>query len=347
MVYKRGDGRWVVKLKGADGKWHQSTYPSEADAQAAEAEALARARAGARMTVGEAAAAYSRAHRLAPSTRAQYAWLLAGASAEEHPKATKLEGYGQFLTARYCDSLTRADLEAFRDRCRDGGCSEATVDIWESKLRAILSWAASEEFIAVDPWGRFRRLRVVHEHRTASLADLQAVYPHLPPWLQWAARTAVCLCLRPGPAELWALEWRHVDFGHGSVTVPMPKVHSEKTVYPPKSWMQEARARYEAAGCDPSAPVCPGRSGGRSSHAHKQWGQACRRAGVKPFAMYALRHIAATEALAAGADIAAVAANLGHSTPVTTLRTYAHTLPAGQKAAAEVLDGVWNGDEKK
>ena len=215
------------------------------------------------------------------------------------------------------------------------------MDIWESKVRAILSWAASEEFIQADPWARFRRLSVTHEHRTASLADLQAVYACLPEWLQWAARTSICLCLRPGPAELWALEWRHVDFGHGSVTVPMPKVHGEKTVYPPQSWLDEARTRYEGAGSDQSAPVCPGRSGGRSSRTHKQWKAACLKAGVKPFPMYALRHIAATEALASGADIAAVAANLGHSTPVTTLRTYAHTLPAGQRAAAGALDGIW------
>lgn len=50
--------------------------------------------------------------------------------------------------------------------------------------------------------------------------------------------------------------------------------------------------------------------------------------------MYALRHIAASEMLAAGADLAAVAAQLGHKNLTTTGAFYTHALASSQRRAA-------------
>ena len=68
--------------------------------------------------------------------------------------------------------------------------------------------------------------------------------------------------------------------------------------------------------------------------------------GIRP---YDIRHIAASEMLAAGADLAAVAAQMGHSSIQTTATTYAHVTPGGQSRAAELmppLDLVQDGAEK-
>ena len=61
--------------------------------------------------------------------------------------------------------------------------------------------------------------------------------------------------------------------------------------------------------------------------------------------------LARLEALAraAGADLAAVAAQMGHSSIQTTATTYAHVTPGGQSRAAELmppLDLVQDGAEK-
>jgi integrase len=50
--------------------------------------------------------------------------------------------------------------------------------------------------------------------------------------------------------------------------------------------------------------------------------------------------------IAAGADVAAVAANLGHASPATTLNAYAHALPQAQRQASAVLGAAWCGMAK-
>ena len=53
--------------------------------------------------------------------------------------------------------------------------------------------------------------------------------------------------------------------------------------------------------------------------------------------LYALRHIAASEMLAKGVDIAAVAAQLGHKNITTTGAFYTHALASSQRRAAEAI----------
>lgn len=50
----------------------------------------------------------------------------------------------------------------------------------------------------------------------------------------------------------------------------------------------------------------------------------CRAAGVRVFRPYALRHTYACELMDAGVPIATIAAVLGHTSPMTTVRYYLH-----------------------
>lgn len=71
------------------------------------------------------------------------------------------------------------------------------------------------------------------------------------------------------------------------------------------------------------------------------WASACRKVGVS-MPMYALRHIAASEMLAKGVDIAAVAAQLGHKNITTTGAFYTHALASSQRRAAEAIPTCTN-----
>ena len=53
--------------------------------------------------------------------------------------------------------------------------------------------------------------------------------------------------------------------------------------------------------------------------------------------LYDLRHMAATEMLAAGADLKSVSEILGHASPDMTLRTYQHTITAQRRDAVARL----------
>lgn len=69
---------------------------------------------------------------------------------------------------------------------------------------------------------------------------------------------------------------------------------------------------------------------------HRVWARVCKRAGVS-MTLHGLRHAFASRALANGASIASVAAQLGHSSPRTTLARYAHAVPQDQRAAVAIV----------
>lgn len=56
-----------------------------------------------------------------------------------------------------------------------------------------------------------------------------------------------------------------------------------------------------------------------------------REVGLSTTRLHDVRHSAATWVLQGGIDIRTVAAVLGHSTPVTTLNTYAHVMPGPRR----------------
>ena len=71
------------------------------------------------------------------------------------------------------------------------------------------------------------------------------------------------------------------------------------------------------------------------------WRRVCRKAEVS-MPMYALRHIAASEMLSRGVDIAAIAAQLGHKDITTTGIFYTHALASSQRRAAAALSSCTN-----
>lgn len=66
-------------------------------------------------------------------------------------------------------------------------------------------------------------------------------------------------------------------------------------------------------------------------------------AGVPVCRIHDLRHLVATLLVANGVDLRAVATRLGHSDVGTTLRIYAHAVPAGDRLAAEALERAIGG----
>jgi len=344
-ISRRKDGRWCVKYKidtPTGQKWTQRSFPKdkEAEAKAFDAEAKYDESENSRPTLLECVLAYVKEVPHAEHTSRHYEWLVVGYDRKD---GTHAEGPAEFLADKFADVLDKRDLYAYRDRYRARGASDATVRIGEQQLKAALNWCADEELIPENPWGRHRCRPVRHESRQGSMEDFSRIYAVLPEWMQWACRTALALCLRPGVVELFRLQWSAFNWEAGTVAVHMGKVDALKTVYAPEAYMAEARMRYEADGKAPGAYVCRGRDGRTVAQDcyYAAWRKACRLAGVK-IAFYALRHIAASQMLAGGADLAAVAAQLGHRDLTTTGRYYAHALPQAQRAAARALPDCTN-----
>jgi integrase len=70
------------------------------------------------------------------------------------------------------------------------------------------------------------------------------------------------------------------------------------------------------------------------------FGRICRRAGLRSVRLHDLRHLHATQLLAAGVPVRTVSGRLGHADAATTLNVYAHFLEASDREAADVIGGL-------
>jgi integrase len=66
----------------------------------------------------------------------------------------------------------------------------------------------------------------------------------------------------------------------------------------------------------------------------------CQRAGLSGIRLHDLRHLHATQLLAAGVPVRTVSGRLGHANAATTLNVYAHFLEASDREAADVIAGL-------
>ena len=66
----------------------------------------------------------------------------------------------------------------------------------------------------------------------------------------------------------------------------------------------------------------------------------CRAAGLSSVRLHDLRHLHATQLLAAGVPVRTLSGRLGHANAATTLSVYAHFLEASDRDAADVIGGL-------
>lgn len=341
-VAKRGDGRWAVKFKDEEGRWRQRSFRTEEEARQFDADCQYDKVENTRLTLLDAVLVYLKNTEHAENTVGIYEFIVCG---HDRKNGEHREGPAEFLANRFVDTLTRRDLETVRERCRNDGLSTASINIYVGKIKAALSWCVEQDLLHENPWGKYRQLPGVrNKPRTGTLEDFHKLFPVLPPWLQWAAKTAIALCLRPGVSELFRLEWSAFDWKARTVSVYMPKVDSTKMVFPPEEYLQEAWVRYQDDAINGQSLVCRNRKGGRVNKGLYEiaWRRACRKAEVS-MPMYALRHIAASEMLSRGVDIAAIAAQLGHK-DITTTGIFTHTLsplPNVERRPHSLLAPIW------
>lgn len=339
-ICQRKSGAWLVKYKDAvSGQWKQRQFKSREQAEEFDAAAKQAAEQNAPLTVMEAVAVYIQNHHLSDSRLARYDFLVNGYNRKN---GTHTTGYAEHLAERYVVSLTRQDLESLRQRMQAAGIKAVTINGYVSMLKAVFAWCESEDLIPGNPWRKYRNIpEGLKRHLDGTIEELMQIYQYLHPCYQWAVRTAMALCLRPGMKELFALEWSAFDWRSRTATVWMPKVKRQKIVFLPDWYYPEARERCQADTAAGKKLVCRNVRDRQVSRMawDEAWFRACKKAGLR-IPPYAIRHIAASEMLCAGADMASVAAQLGHSNVATTAQYYIHALSRGQKQAALSLPDV-------
>ncbi len=82
----------------------------------------------------------------------------------------------------------------------------------------------------------------------------------------------------------------------------------------------------------------------RPDSVSRSWDRYRKRNGGAGVRLHDLRHFYATVALEAGTPLHAVAAQLGHTDPATTLRIYGHATDSGRRAAANAVGSAIAGE---
>lgn len=318
-ICQRKDGRFVVKYKDEAGRWRQKGFRDREAAEAFEGENLYDNSENKRLTVAESIILFLKNTRHCQQEKEAYALIL--------------RRMGDMLATKYADSLDRRDLENFRIVMKEEyGVAAPGINRAVKKLKAAFRWCASEDMLSTVPWDKYRPLpEPPHRHHCGDFSGFIKVYSRCNPALQWLIRTCLALCLRPGK-EVSGLRWGDVDLHHGKAHIWMPKVSRWKDVIAPGWWVDEARIRSE--GKAPEDYVCLTLRGRPWHASFTTWYDTCRRVGMKHMPLYTVRHMAASLMLEAGADPAAVAAQLGHSSVATTASFYTHAVAGAQERAA-------------
>lgn len=318
-ICQRKDGRFVVKFKDEAGRWRQKGFRDRGAAEAFEGENLYDNSENKRLTVAESIVLFLKNTRHCQQEKESYALIM--------------RRMPDMLATKYVDSLDRRDLENFRLIMKEEyGVAAPGINRAVKKLKAAFRWCASEDMLSTVPWAKYRPLpEPPHGHHCGDFAGFVQVYSRCNPALQWLIRTCLALCLRPGK-EVSGLRWGDVDLPHGKAHIWMPKVSRWKDVIAPGWWVDEARGRSE--GKAPEDYVCLTLRGHPWHASFATWYDTCRRVGMKHMPLYTVRHMAASLMLEAGADPAAVAAQLGHSSVATTASFYTHAVAGAQERAA-------------
>jgi integrase len=151
--------------------------------------------------------------------------------------------------------------------------------------------------------------------------------------------------IRVGPSELFKLRWDNFDFRRGVITVEAAKKNAQEPIreVPIREDLIELFQFWKVEDNQAGIPWVIHFHGKPVSHVRRAWAETLRKAGItRELTPYCLRHLFATEALAAQVDVGTVAKIMGHSSPLMVLKHYQHVMTRQKKEAVEALSGFRN-----
>jgi integrase len=264
-----------------------------------------------------------------------------------------------FFGSRDLREIGREDLLHYVQEKLDAKKSPLTIQTHLSVLRRVLSLAVERGDLDRNPAARLGQLIARVERKGATQVKevdswsreevatlLQLAREHEPRF-----HPALLFLLSTGArrGEALGLKWSDVDFDRSRLHIRRAIVRGEETT--PKNGRGRTVAmspglastlldllgqrRAQALGRGwPETPewVFCAETGGPldSNNFERSWLRLRRRAhksGVRPLKLHCARHTWASMALASGKSVRWVADQLGHSSPMLTLKTYAHALP--------------------
>lgn len=215
--------------------------------------------------------------------------------------------------------------------------SQACVNRYCDYLDAMFNFGIEMELIARNPMKGRKKAKERPRDVQVNIDDLRRIMDYAAPHIRWAMEVCFNLGTRPGPSELFALRWDHVDFEKSTVRIYATKTKTFRTVPVTPAFLERLRGMRDKS---QSSYIIEYR-GKPVTTIRKSFNTACDLAGIKvPVRMYDLRHLFATTMLSNGADLAAVSKLMGHSTVKMTADVYYHYLEGEKEKAVGKLPSL-------
>lgn len=328
-VHQKANGTWYVRYRVPGEKNARNEYIGVGDAAAQRARERDREikaqkasgkRPSERMYLDQLAQAYLRDRKLAGKSST---WL-----AEMESLFNK-----RFLP-ELChvpvDDLTYSEVMSMADK-HLSKVSLATRQRYLGYLYACFNYGGKHQLTTGNPLSTWTKQPEPRKALLLTLEDLEKLYQHAASHLQWAIAVEWEVGARPGPSELYAIKWMHVDFERSLIRIPGTKTVLANRLIPITSaFSHELQKKRETAQSD---YVIEYRGHGVKTM-RRAFTRAQERANL-PYhvRMYDIRHLFVTLLLDGGAGLAAVSRMIGHSRIATTQEWYYHLLPGAMREA--------------
>lgn len=212
-------------------------------------------------------------------------------------------------------------------------------------IKAILSFALAKGLIVSNKTVGFAPPRNDEAHiRPPNKAEFEAILSHAAPHVKRAMLVCYFTGARPGPVEVFRLQWAAVDFFNQSITITSAEKGGIETREVPiasrfiellRSWLEEDTSEMKKTGKKPQWIIHY--NGAPVQSIRKGFEAAMRRAGItRRIRRYDLRHMTASEMIAAGVDIKTISEILGNS-PEQCMRAYLHVRSPQKRSAVDKL----------
>lgn len=252
------------------------------------------------------------------------------------------------------DSLETSHIQSAKRDHMEREISMSTFRRRWDIIRSALNWAVNEGYISSNPLAGYRVKKPSKEPiLPPSPEELQALLKHSSEHLRRAIILAYYTGARPGPSELFGLQWRTVDLKGGWIQIlSANKGNQVWREIPIHEDLAEQLARWREEDSRTGISWVIHYRGRPVKSVRSSWREAKRKAGIeRKLRPYDLRHAFITSALDAGADVQAVSDMAGHSDMKTTLEHYRHIKSEVKRSSIDRLpklsiDVIQNRDTK-
>ncbi|NJB67538.1 integrase [Desulfobaculum xiamenense] len=236
------------------------------------------------------------------------------------------------LSSRPVDQISFADIV----RMADGwGKSVATTNRYLGYLRAVFRFGLDQDITTVNPLRKWRKAKETTKRDfRLTMEDFERIRAKAMPHLAIAMEIELMTWARPGPTELFKLHKRDIDPEAKTIRIRGTKTPTSDRLMHLDG--DEVCRLLEITSLSKSGYLIE-YAGAPVKQIARSWAAAVEAAGITYHVTpYDIRHLGISEALRAGADLAAVSQMAGHADISTTQRKYYHCLK-GEKARAATL----------